>query len=137
MPVRPPQWLLTYSVQIAPIHRGPDHYIAGVTIVATDDSAGPSMAVRAVTPDQTRALARALLHAATEAETRCWSTPGDADPGPEHRTHVESEPHTPTDGASGPPGPGLDPEPVERTSHRPGRATGTGRERAGVEGGRR
>ncbi len=122
MPVRPPQRLLTYDVQTAPIHRGPDHYIAGVTIVATDDSASPAVALRPITPDQARALARALLHAATDAETQCWSTPGNTHPATEHDKHIEHEdpePHPPTHDTTKPP---QHPDPVET---------------AGVDGGKR
>ncbi|MDQ2852215.1 MAG: hypothetical protein M3Y49_16085 [Actinomycetota bacterium] len=40
MSVRAPLRMVAYSVDTAVIKRGPDHYIAGVSIVVTDDSAG-------------------------------------------------------------------------------------------------
>ncbi|XAS74869.1 hypothetical protein V3G39_09300 [Dermatophilaceae bacterium Sec6.4] len=75
MPVRAPLRMVTYSVDTGVIKRGPDHYIAGVTIVVTDDSAGPSVAVQALTPDQARSLAGALLRGADDAQALSWSVP--------------------------------------------------------------
>ncbi len=73
MPVRAPLRMVAYSVDTAVITRGPDHYIAGVSIVVTDDSAGPSVAVQALTPDQARSLAGALLQEANNAQAISWS----------------------------------------------------------------
>ncbi len=75
MPVRPPLRMVEYSVDTGVIKRGPDHFVAGVNIVVTDDFAGPSVAVRELTPDQARSLAGALLRAADDAQVASWSEP--------------------------------------------------------------